>query len=250
MTTKIVIYGDSFSTPANCNTVCESMWYRHIFVDNEKNEFVSRARAGNSTGHMFLEASHDCITNTQPITMIIGLGPLTRLPTYTDGWHDESALTDIDTSNNTWPAPPRRTDLSDCLKYMDSYSADQIDSDRLAGRIVVDLFHPTLLWANLYKNIISLSCLAKKNSHKLLIVHMHHVTTEYFPNHPLMKPLEQSAQQCAYFGPTYSCHKVCKEAGIKPWDYDLYGQHGHHSVEGQQYFGKYIKDLLQKKTLN
>lgn len=246
MAKKVIIYGDSFSTPTYCNTVCESMWYRHVVVDNETN-FVLRARPGNSTGHMFLEASHDCITNTHPITMIVGIGVLQRLPTYTDGWHDESVLTDIDLTINPWPDPPRKTDLTDCLKYMDSYRADCVDDNRRHGRIIVDLFHPTLLWANLYKDIIGLNCLAKKHGHRLLIVHMSHYETEYFCNHPLTKPLEIAAQQCDYFPPIHSCNQVCHDAGIKPWDYEKYGRHGHHSVQGQQYFGKYIKDLLQKK---
>ena len=238
MPKKIIVYGDSFSNPTCCKTKCDKMWYRHLSPEHAKADVINRARAGNNTAHMFLEATHDCVTNQHPIHMLVGLGPLQRLPKYTDKWYHEEFI-----------KPTEQPGLRDYLEYMQSHTPSDIElMNNEKGRTLVDplvdMYHPTLLWSNLYKNIIGLDCLARKHGHHLLVVHMHHTEYEHHREHPLVAPLERTAKQCNYVDHQHSCHSVCKHADIRPWDFDTYGAHGHHSAEGQAFFGTHIKRLL------
>ncbi len=236
---KIIIYGDSFSNPACCLTDDREMWYRYVFPEYPDNKFINRTKSGNSPGAMFLQAGHDCLTNRDPIMMVIALGPLRRLPTYTDGWYGDEKLKDInlDTAAERFPLPPRSTDLQDCLQYFDRYSSQRSTADTM------DLFHPTLLWSTMYDNVIKLNALAEKYNHDTLVLHMSHTHKEYTQRHPLVSIFENGASRLDYINEEHSCTNVCKKAKIKPWDFDKYEFHGHHSKEGQEYFGKYIKKL-------
>ena len=242
MPKKIFVYGDSFTTPKNCRTACEHMWYRYISDENRTADVFNRARAGNNTAHMFLEATHDCLTNERPVDLLIGLGPLQRLPKYTDGWYHEESL-----------RPTADTTLEHCLEHMRSQTPGELElENRQRARTMVDvlfeMYHPTLLWATLYKNIISLHRLAQHHGHRLLVVHMHHIEFEHNRHHTLTKPLEEGAGLCNYIDQQDSCHAVCARAGIRPHDHDKYGACGHHSTEGQTLFGKHIRRLLEQST--
>jgi hypothetical protein len=242
MPRKIFVYGDSFTTPANCRTTCEHMWYRYVSDENRTAVVVNRARSGNNTAHMFLEATHDCLTNERPVDLLIGLGPLQRLPKYTDGWYHEESL-----------LPTADTTLEHCLEYMRSQTPSEMELQntqraRTTVDVLFEMYHPTLLWANLYKNIVSLDRLAQHHGHRLLVVHMHHREFEHNKHHTLIKPLEEGAILCNYIDQLDSCHVVCARAGIRPWDYDEHGEHGHHSAEGQMFFGKHIRRLLDERT--
>ena len=242
MPKKIFVYGDSFSTPTCCAVTCENMWYRHVYEVDTLADVTNRARSGNNTAHMFLEATHDCVTNEHPVDLLIGLGPLQRLPKYTDGWYHEESL-----------RPTSNTTLEHCLKYMHSQTPGELElqNTQKARRMVdalFEMYHPTLLWANLYKNIISLHRLAQHHGHRLLVVHMHHREFEHNRHHTLTNPLEEGANRCNYIDQLDSCHAVCARAGIKPWDHDEYGEYGHHSTEGQMFFGKHVKRLLEKRA--
>ena len=242
MYNKIFIYGDSFSHPPACRTVETDMWYHHAFSAHTTAQFISRTNTRMSADNMFLQAGHDCITQSDPAHMVIALGPLQRVSMYTDGWYSEEQLQDIDyaTAGKRFPALPRQTDLTDCWPYFDSLRPSA------ANRENINLFHPTLLWAKLYDHIVKLDALAHKHGHSITVLHMSHTEKEYNQNHPLVTPLERAAMQCNYITEAHSCSAVCQQAGIKPWDFDLYGNGGHHSTEGQIYFGNYIKQLKIK----
>ena len=242
MSKKIFVYGDSFSEPMSCNTTCDHMWYRHIYDRDTVVDVTNRARPGNNTGHMFLEATHDCLTNERPVDLLIGIGPLQRLPKYTDGWYHEESL-----------RPTAYTTLEHCLEYMRSQTPSEMElQNTQKARTMVDslfeMYHPTLLWANLYKNIVSLDRLAQHHGHRLLVVHMHHKEYEHNRYHVLTKPLEEGVNLCNYINQLDSCHAVCARTGIRPHDYDKYGASGHHSTEGQTFFGKHIRRLLEEST--
>jgi len=230
---EIVVYGDSFSNPDNCKARCSDMWYRHVAQENFDATVTNRARAGNNTQHMFLEATHDCVTNTTPLKMLIGLGPLARLPKYTDKWYDEELI--------------RGTDITDYLGHMQSHRPTDADNFDIKDTRLMEMYHPTLLWANLYKNVISLDAMARKHGHDILIVHMHHTEYEHHRDHPLVRPLEEMATHCNYVEQLHSCNAVCRQAGILPWDKDQYGSDGHHSAEGQIHFGRHIRALLEER---
>jgi hypothetical protein len=239
MFNKIIIYGDSLSNTESCQTIDEHMWYRYVFPEYSSDKFINRSKLGNSVGTMFLQAGHDCLTHVDPIMIVVALGPLQRLPAYTDGWYDKEILTNIN-SNSTaeqYPLPPKPTGLQDCQPYFDSYSSQKVSMD------TVNLFHPTLLWSTMYDQVNKLNALVEKHNHSMLVVHMSHLKKEYNLKHPLISPLENAAMNCNYINEDHSCNNVCKNVGIKPWDFDEYGYHGHHSKEGQEYFGKYIKKI-------
>ena len=244
MQKKVYIYGDSFSAPGNCLAETKQMWYGHVF---DGHDIMVNAREGNCVSNMFLEAAHDCITLKESSILVVALGPLQRLPMYTDGWHDLERLTDIDTETaaERINMPPRSTNLRDCLRYMDSFHVYDIGDTKT--KKLIDCFHPTLLWSLLYKEVINLHSHATQRGHRVLVLHMHHVVKEHSQQHPLVRPLEQEVlEKCNYIGAEDSCHTVCKHAGILPWDFDKHGHSGHHSVAGQLHFGKHIKQLIER----
>ena len=242
MARKIIVYGDSFSTPEQCDTTCDNMWYRHVVEGNGEAMVLNRARPGNNSRHMFLEATHDCLTHKDPVDLMIGLGPLQRLPKYTDGWYDHESMRHTP-----------ETTLAECTPYLASHTPNELElSNRARARTMTDalmeMYHPTLLWANLYKDVIGLHTLAQGRGHRLLVVHMHHHEFEHNRHHTLTRPLEQEAAQCHYMDQTHSCHAVCKRAGILPWDHAQFDEWGHHSAEGQRHFGLHVRALLAEST--
>jgi hypothetical protein len=245
MFAKIIIYGDSFSTPAICRTDEVGMWYRSVFPSYGDSHFLNRARPGNSVGNRFLESGHDWITHSGPSMLVIAMGPLQRLSSYTDGWYEQEKLKEQDpeSARDLYPLPARKNDLSDCEKYLEGYSVNK----QIKDKRIMNLFHPTLLWSSMYDQIIKLDALASRHGHSILVLHMSHLQREYNEKHPLVYPLEQAALQCNYITEEHSCHAVCKEAGIKPWDFEEYRWFGHHSREGQKFFGEYIKKLLSDR---
>ena len=215
------------------------MWYRYVFSQYKDEQFINRTKPSNSVGTMFLQAGHDCLTNIVPIMIIVALGPLQRLPMYTDGWYGQETLTDVDvvTAKERYPLPPRPTDLGDCQQYFERYDVKDVTKKS------INLFHPTLLWANLYDQVVKLDALTRARNHKMMIVHMCHNEKEYNINHPLVRPLELAAVRCNYINEENSCSLICKRAGIQPHDFNEWGYFGHHSAEGQRHFGKHIKQL-------
>ena len=68
--------------------------------------------------------------------------------------------------------------------------------------------------------------------------------------HPLIKPLCEHAERLpSYFNEQDSCKTVCEQASIKPLDFNLYEWDGHHGLEAQQLFGRYISNKAIEKQL-
>ena len=229
-TMRTIVYGDSFSFPGTCNTSADDMWYTHVFAPTQ--EILNRAKPLNNTETMFLQATHDCVTHKEPAQLVIALGPLQRLPTYTDGWYDKETLKPVDEEGHN-------TDLSHCQQHFNSF----VWRDAEEGKNL-DLFHPTYLWARLYSNIITLDALCRQLGHRLLVLHMSVHDRDFNTDHPLIRPLGERVSDLDYIGETHSCTSVCRQANIKPWDYDKYGWIGHHSADGQRHFGLHIKNIL------
>ena len=179
---------------------------------------------------MFLQATHDCVTHNEPTRMVIALGPLERLPMYTDLWHEEEVLKPVDANGQP-------CNLSDCHEYFRSFTLDDIN------RKTQNLFHPTYLWAKLYSDVLKLDTLCRGLGHQLLVLHMSVIKIPYHVGHPLVDPLERAIASVRYISEHNSCTNLCWQAGIKPWDYDRYGWIGHHSAEGQRHFGEQIRNI-------
>ena len=242
MVEKTFVYGDSFSSVQFISTLCDikrqQMWY-HEFVENE---LVDRTKAGQSPFTMFLQATHDAITETSGVRMIIALGACHRLPTYTDGWYGEEQLKPVDPTTPL-PAPARPTTLSDCEKYLGRAS---MTKENLLQ------FHPTLMWAMIYKGIVDLGLRCAQQGHQLLVLHMNTTPTTPWINksHPLIAPLCQHAESMRnYITEADSCCQVCQRSAVRPADYDSYGWQGHHGPEGQAYFGKHIQQIVAQRQL-
>jgi hypothetical protein len=190
---------------------------------------------------MFLEATHDAVTRSEPTNFVIALGPMGRLLRYQDGWYDQERLTEHRPEDGS---PATLTDASARFK---SFRWEEIKST--IDKSFTELFHPTLLWAMLFKEILCLQALCLARGHKLLVLHMHHMEQEYYERHVLLAPLLTAVRQSqCYLHIEHSCANVCHRAGIRPHDHDRYGVHGHHGPEGQLHFGLYIRELLQQNT--
>ena len=216
----------------------EQMWYAPFI----QGEMVDRTKPGQSPFTMFLQATHDAITEQEPVRIIVALGACERLPVYTDGWFDDEKLKDIDPST-PFPHKPRRTTLTDCGQYFDR---------ALINKHTTEQFHPTMLWANIYKNIIDLHTRCGQEGHQLMIVHMNAAQDDVWINksHPLVRPLCERAESFDnYFTEDESCRLLCEAAGIEPIDSDLYGRHGHHGPEGQQHFSKHMQARVQETAI-
>jgi len=235
MIEKSFVYGDSFSSVQFISTLCDitqqQMWY-HAFVEGE---LVDRTKPGKSPHTMFLQATHDAITHAHPVRMIVALGACQRLTAYTDGWNEEETLKDVD-PNTPLPSEPRRTTLTDCERYFDRV---------IMSKQNMDQFHPTLIWANIYKHILDLALRCDSQAHELLILHMNTTpdNTWIHKSHPLIAPLCERAEALPnYMTELESCNLVCQRQGIRPMDYEQYGWQGHHGPEGQTSFGTYMAE--------
>ena len=236
---SLIIYGDSFSTPSWCVSTPEQMWFRHAWPNDTV--VANRSRAGNSVQAMFLEASHDAITRSEPTNFVIALGPLARLPKYLDGWYDREKLTE------NRPEDGGPATLADASARLNSLRWQDINPSVHSD--LTDLFHPTLLWSTLFKDVLCLEALCHDRGHHLLVLHMHHRDQEYYERHVLLAPLLRAVQQSgSYLHTEHSCSGVCHRAGIRPHDHDKYGVSGHHGPEGQRHFGLYIRELSQQNT--
>ena len=242
LTEKTIIYGDSFSSLDYIRTLCDihrgQMWYAPLVCG----ELTDRTRAGKSPFTMFLQATHDAITEASPVRMIVALGACHRLPTYTDGWYGEEQLKPVD-PNTPLPDPARPTTLSDCEKYLDRAS---MTKDNLPQ------FHPTLMWAMIYKGIVDLGLRCAEHGHQLLVLHMNTTPTTPWINktHHLIAPLCQRAESMQnYIMEVDSCCHICQQSDVRPLDYDSYNWQGHHGPEGQAIFGKHIKKLIAQRQL-
>ena len=235
MVEKTFVYGDSFSSVQFISTLCgitqQQMWY-HDLVEGE---LVDRTKPGKSPHTMFLQATHDAITHDHPVRMIVALGACQRLTVYNDGWNEEETLKDVD-PNTPLPDPARRTTLEDCEQFLVRAEVNMHN---------IGQFHPTLIWANIYKDILDLALRCDSKAHELLILHMNTTPDNTWINkaHPLIAPLcEQAEALPNYITEHESCNLICQRQGIRPMDHAQYGWQGHHGPEGQRIFGTYVAE--------
>ena len=234
MIEKTFVYGDSFSNYEYTKILEPSlkstdMWYNHI----AKGDVIDRTKPGKSPHTMFLQATHDAITHADPVRMIVALGACQRLTVYTDGWNEEETLKDVD-PDTPLPNPARRTTLDDCEPFLDRAERNMQNMAQ---------FHPTLIWANIYKDILDLALRCDSQAHELLILHMNTTPDNTWINksHPLVAPLCERAEALPnYMTEQESCNLFCQRHDIRPVDYEQYGWQGHHGVEGQHCFGTHI----------
>lgn len=235
----MIIYGSSPCTPSFCASAPEQMWFRHTWPNDMV--IANRARGGNSVQAMFLEATHDAITCSEPTRLVIALGPLGRLPLYLDGWYDQEALTE------NRPEDGNPATLADASARLKSFTWQDMQSS--SCKKLIDLFHPTLLWSMLFKDVLCLEALCRDRGHELLVLHMSHTAQEYYDRHVLLSPLLTAVRQSqSYLHLEHSCSNVCDRAGILPHDHDEYGVHGHHGPEGQRHFGLYLRELFHQNS--
>lgn len=238
MIEKTLIYGDSFSNYEYINKLHpidrDDMWYTSMTIGYT----VDRTKVGQSPHTMFLQATHDAITEEKPVRIIVALGACNRLTEYTDGWYGEEKLKDVD-PKTPLPDPARKTTLSDCEPYFDCVHATKHN---------MSLFHPTLLWANIYKGIADLDLWCRYKGHELLVLHMHTTPDNTWINkrHPLIAPLCQHTEALSnYLTEWESCCRLCEIAGIQPLDHHKYGWQGHHGVDGQRHFGSHVQARVE-----
>ena len=241
MVEKTFVYGDSFSSVQFISTLCDitqqQMWY-HGLVEGE---LVDRTKAGKSPATMFLQATHDIVTATRPVRILVALGVCGRVPIYTDGWYHEEQLSWQD-PNTPWPDKLRETTLTDCEQYFESASPDRIDPQQL---------HPSLMWSQIYKGITDLAVRCGQQQHQLLVLHMNASAIDRIKKrHPLIAPLCLQAESLeCYINEWQSCRTVCEEQGIMAEDADRYGADGHHGPEGQRAFGQQVKGIVEARRL-
>ena len=242
MVEKTFIYGDSFSNLECLRTmsdiVQEQMWYAP-FVQGR---LIDRTKPGKSPLTMFLQATHDALTEQRPVRMIVALGACVRLPVYTDGWYDEERLGVVDPTT-PWPSPARKTTLTDCEPYFDRVGINRQNTQQ---------FHPTMLWANIYKNISDLHTRCDVDGHQLMVLHMNTTPDNTWINkqHPLVRPLCEHAESLDnYITEKHSCNQLCRQQKIQPLDYHTYGWDGHHGPEGQQHFGARVSAIVAERRV-
>ena len=226
---KTFVYGDSFSNAELSKCPPDKMWYAP-FVEGE---LIDRTRPGASTEEMFLLAINDAVTNKN-CRFLLGTGMMySRLAMYTDDLYEKEQV--------------RQGKLADCLPFFQTKFLSK--TSFVFGKDYVSLFHHTLVWSKYLSNIITLNTLMQSQQHKWVAVHLGTPRDDYQSwKHPLVLPLLQRTAAIAnYVDQRNSCFDVCKDAGIKPWDYDQYSWNGHHTTEGQQHFGAHIKNILQSR---
>tara|TARA_B100001094_G_scaffold29509_1_gene24612 strand:- start:558 stop:1355 length:798 start_codon:yes stop_codon:yes gene_type:complete len=260
---KIINYGCSFTVAESCECAEEDIWFRHALKEYPADKFINRAIEGQAIDMMCLEAVHDCLSQQGKLLQIFSIPPITRLPTWTDGWYGEAKLKPLNDKGQ-----PNK--LEDCQKYFAPFSASDIaaklephiPNNDIGTNITMintdksmqenirsamrPMFHPVLRWARLYSNILQLDTLSPKHGNKIVFAHMHYTEDEYSVN-PLITPLEERVKQMPnYFDESISCDKICFEAGIDPVDADTFGRQGHHGAAGHEYFGKFMSDRIKK----
>ena len=200
------------------------MWYSR-FV---KGELVDRTRAGASTQEMFLLANTDAVSNTN-CRFIFGTGVLySRLPIYSDGVYTDEKI-------------GAAHSLEDCLPY--------IETQKFEPRFSVAMFHHTMVWATFFTQVATLSSLLESQGHQWCMAHMATPKKEHLnPKHPLIRPAYNYVSAMPnYVSHVWSCLEVCMEWGIRPLDWQTYGRHGHHTVEGQKKFGETIATMMKNR---
>ena len=239
MDLPIIVYGDSFSNPQSCQSQPQEMWFRSAWPNSTV--VFNRARPGNSPQSMFLEATHDAVTRTDPTRLVVALGPLFRLPRYEDGWFDQERLTDNRPEDGD---PAQLADACELLKAVHHHDLQELDAKTALH--LTDMLHPTLLWSLLFQNVINLDALCGQRGHELVVLHMNHRPDINFRDrHVLVEPLWRAARETgSYWHTDHSCAQVCEQAGILPWDHDQYGMDGHHGPQGQRHFGSHMHDLI------
>ena len=222
---KTFVYGDSFSNTKWCKCPHDKMWYAP-FVQGE---LVDRTRRGASTEEMFLKATNDAVNYTNS-RFIFGTGAMySRVMIYTDQLYAKEQV--------------RQGKFEDCLPYFATHEIDK--------SLHVGMFHHTLVGAKYLSNIVSLASLLQAQSHQWFMVHMNTDHHEYHsPGNPLVLPLlKRTAAMPNYLDQRHSCIRVCRDADIKPLDYDQFSWSGHHTVEGQQCFGTHVVKMFSKRGL-
>ena len=205
-------------------------------------DVVDRTRPGKSPFTMFLQATHDALTEKSPVRMIVALGACQRLPIYTDGWYADEKLKPCD-PNTPLPSPARPTTMDDCEQYIDRAEV---------SRENILQFHPTLLWASIFKGISDLALRCENNGHQLLILHMNTCPDSVWINksHPLIKPLCDYAENLInYLSEHESCKLLCEEQGIRPLDHDQWSWSGHHGLKGQLFFGEHVRKKVMELNI-
>ena len=223
---KTFVYGDSFSNHEICKCPQDRMWYSR-FVEGE---LIDRTRAGASTQEMFLLAATDALTHTGE-RFLFGAGVLYgRLPIYSDGVYTDEKI-------------GAAHSLEECLPY--------VETQKFEPRFSVAMFHHTWVWATFYTQVAAMSALLQSRGHEWLLTHMSTPKDEHFnPQHPLIKNSHEHVNAMKnYVDHANSCQQVCMEWGIRPLDWQTYGRHGHHTMEGQQFFGKWIKRITDHRGI-
>jgi len=218
---RTFVYGDSFSNADACKCAPEWMWYTQFATS----QITDRTRSGNSVDESFLKIGLDALTHTEPARFIFGVGEMYgRVTTYTDGInHDESVLA--------------HHDMEACLKHFDSYRVSDMKSHE------VPQFHNTLLWSRFFLSLVTTNQLLTQRGHEFMVVHMTGNLNEYNPEHPMIRCILPEVHKVPHYMPiTETCHRVCKEANIKAWDFDKFGWFGHVGFIGQQRWSRHLQD--------
>ena len=222
---KTFVYGDSFTNSELCKCPKDKMWYAPLV----EGELVDRTRVSASTEEMFLKATNDAVNHTNA-RFIFGTGVMySRVMIYTAQLYVNEQV--------------RQGTFDDCLPYFDTQ--ESIES------LHVGMFHHTLVWSKYLSNIVTLDSLLKAQSHQWFMVHMNTDKHEYHsPGNPLVLPLlKRTAAMPNYLDQRHSCIRICKDAGIRPYDYDKFGWSGHHSAEGQQLFSSHVVKMFTKRGM-
>ena len=197
------------------------MWYTQFATSR----ITDRTRAGNSVDESFLKIRLDALTHREPARFIFGVGNMYgRVMSYTDGAHDREKIS-------------ARDGLQQCLEHFDTIRVAEMEAHEMPQ------FHNTLVWSQFFLSLITTNQLLAQHGHELMVVHMMGSDREYNRDHPMIRcTLPEVEAMPRYLPVTDNCSRVCREAGIRPWDHDLYGWLGHHSHMGQQRWRRRIQE--------
>ena len=230
---NVLILGDSFSHAPMCRCTHDQMWWSYLIKDIHPRSILDYTRTGASMEEINIKLCQQLSTQSVD-RVIIGLPVLDRRVLLTIPWEDSDGQFS--------------KSLSEYYKRFSTINALDVPDK------IIHFLHPLLILANAMSNTISMINLCKQKNIQCFVANM---TWDFYyyngidpKNNTFTKDLFRELHEYKNFLPhDQSCKNLCETHNIKPHDFNRYKWAGHHSAEGQKFFGEYVYNYCKENNI-
>ena len=229
---KFWVFGDSHTTP-EYNVAPDKSFWGLVTTQCQVQEIINCSRPGNSFDtvcHLLVGSSKEI--NWQQDLVFIGIPPLERITVFDNYKNTEYTGNRINTS--TWAVEKFDVSCHRGLECLQHYGSDKeliIHADR------------SWLETQILRQIFLLTQWLDKMTANYMIINL----AKSFDKNNVWGPSEGLLDYCIMHNRSILFDKTYHSINIdinRPVDYDTYGWHGHHGVDGNKFF--FEESLLPK----